>query len=1346
MTKRNEEYKKIVAAGTDYDGLIRTAADAQGIPYEFMHKLIFTESSFNNEAKSPTGPRGLGQFTGATGKAYGLITDEDFYNPQKSIPAIAAHIKDLSKSFGGDYLKVALGYNQGQGRRGAGQLAALDKGDFGSISEEGKGYMRSLLDTTGDSPNRKWFDQDQPGAYAPVGKTDGGDSYEAAMKGIIPEKNTSVNRGEFGESTGLNFETGAAPKTQPSMATLEHAQSLRAGGNKDTFEGTGIAAYESLRTSTSAQLFRNITQEDADPLAWVDVNDSSQFTAEDFEMIRKEGVDPQYFSFVLDNSRGKRSLLSNAIAMAKENQASQARLYQQGTGAQIVGGFAGLAGDPLTYAPIPGAMSGKLINRAVMGGAMGAGAGVASEALREASTGIEGHYGMAMIGGALLGGGISALLGKAKAPKPVREDMSDADMAAVLARHDEAGLPNEQFNLNPETDAGFDPASYRLEVRETARNTGADDISGMPLRDGEEFSGNMNGVNYVDHPSEAGAVRLEDGSIISADNPLNPHNIGTAASERAAKGVSMGGFTEIGYTITRSESQGVRDIGSQLMRSTTGTVSGSNGKFGATASDIVERLGSQDHVTYNRTVAALDEAMKDPKYAMASGSRVEKRLEIQRNISEAIEDSTGAKLKNLTDTELKLLQVVKGHFDDKGDSLMNPSKFGNPLAKSLMKHSRHVGHHIPNVYDRVAKMVEIKRFGSEEGLQDAIAASWYASYTSRPAVKARIDKFLKEQAKADGKVLTPKELDDAVTLMARDKAWGVAGSDKFTRNSIVDEQLDGLVGIENNNFLESRHMFDSDVPVMLSDGTEFRVNDLRDFDLTRIMPAYDRRINGDIGVMGATGKTVDEMKDAILNVKGASPKDAKALQEAMKILTGRARRDPDALMATALRSLTDASFLTKNAYMGVQNITEVAGIITKGQTKMLLKGIPMLKDMMSWGSKIKPKDLADMHGMVFGRELDDLIRPTRADIVSRLRDNAGANATASKVMGSIKWATGELSARSPFTKFLTESSNYIMDAGRQGFLMDFVNHTLKNKPHRLFNEKRLKASSITKDQYEGMKALINEHVVRQPDGSYKVQNAQKFQNDPRTMDLWRMGDKFADENILRPHKLSSNDTVAYGAMVKMAMQFKNFTMRSVNARLIRAYHNSTKNGRAIDETLQAVISAGLAGAMYMAMKYSQAVALPKDQREEFLKGQVNAKMFGYAALTRSSHIGAPFGIFNMVAAPLGFDMARNVRSSILPKGAKEKRPAGAMMYQPTRSEPFQNLLSGAAEQIPAMGLLGSVGQLGYNAAGLGEQRTGAAEREYMTGVYNAMRGMIPNDPASQFVLMKLMESHGVEAK
>jgi len=94
-----KDYASVKAKGTPYDSLIRQEADRNNIPYDYMHKLIYNESSFEPTAKSPKGPLGLGQFTELTGKAYGLMTPEDRMDPQKAVPAIARHLKDLSGAY-----------------------------------------------------------------------------------------------------------------------------------------------------------------------------------------------------------------------------------------------------------------------------------------------------------------------------------------------------------------------------------------------------------------------------------------------------------------------------------------------------------------------------------------------------------------------------------------------------------------------------------------------------------------------------------------------------------------------------------------------------------------------------------------------------------------------------------------------------------------------------------------------------------------------------------------------------------------------------------------------------------------------------------------------------------------------------------------------------------------------------------------------------------------------------------------------------------------------------------------------------------------------------------------------
>ncbi|KPA96901.1 transglycosylase SLT domain-containing protein [Pseudomonas asplenii] len=1393
----NDEYSQVLAHGTPYDSLIRQEADREGVPYDFAHKLIFNESRFDPSAKSPTGPLGLGQMTAATGRAYGLTTPEDRMDASKAIPALMRHLKDLKGAYGGDLLKTALAYNQGQGRLGAPQLDALDQGDFSKISHEGQQYMRNLLDVAGDSPSRKYFDSmgvTDPGIH-PKAKAV---SFEDATQGLTANNPVRIGDGLPGLGA-MGLKGGETPVTQDAFLPKD----------KTFFEGTGEATKASVMTSPIPSIFRYATQDTVDPLEWANPSDTSEWTRDDFEMIRKEGVDPQYFGFIMDYSKGKRANLPQAIAMAKENAAYDARIGGAGTGAQLVGGFISAGVDPLTYAPIPGATGTRLVSRVAQGAAYGSAAAVASEGLRESATGIEGHYGSALVGGALFGAGATALFDRAaqRAVRVPREDMSDEQLQKVLAMHGESALPNQNIDSDldmlpssrkpkaaPEMDdseleailarhgergpqdngrslseddyssiferhgESFESNSFagpaiRLEARETARQVGADDPSRMPWLAGEHPE-NIGGIDVVDHPSEPGAVRLQDGSILSANNPLNPKTIRDAAqfmsAERAAKGASMGGFTEIGYTLLRSENPGVRDIGGQLFRSPTGTVSGSNGKFGATASDIIERTAAQDHVSYNKMAEQLVDAIKDPMFATQPGGRQAHMDMVNRRVAEAIEDATGNKLTQLTPGERKLMETVRDHYARKADYLAAPAQFGNRNARAILPETRHAGSYIPNVYSSAAKALHLRRFGNSEGLQHAIMESWLASYAARPHVKARVDKLMTDTALREGRTIDAQGLQDAVEDYARRKAYGIAKSEDFDGSTLLSlgEQgsIPGNMGLASNNFLEGRHLFDSDMVVPLSDGSQFAVNDLREFDLSRITPSYDRRVNGDIGIMGATGRSTGELLHDIGQVKVTTKAEKAALAEAIKILTGQARRDPEGTLATTARILSDLGFVAKNAYMGVQSLSEVAGMITKGHTHMLLKGVPLLREMTQWGSKISRKDLKDMHSMVFGRELDNHIRPTRMDIIARLRDQADVSPLTANVLGSLKYATQEISARSPFTKFLMESSNYIADAGRSGVLSDLVDHVLAGRQSKLFEPQRLHSMSISPEQFEGIKDAIREHMVVSKGGKYSIKDWAALQRDPRTMDMWRLGDKIAHETILRPHALSSADTVAYGAGVKMAMQFKNFTLRSVNARLVRGFHDATKNGRAIDQTMQAVLSTGLAVSTYVAMKYSQASGMPKDQREGFLKNSLDPKMLAYAGLSRSSHIGAPLGLLNIVSAPFGFDQGAAVRSSILPRGPKEKPELGAMKYSATQDQRFTGFLGRVTEQVPAVGVLANAYQTGYNAFGALGSDSRRADQEYMTGVFNGLRGLVPNDPITQKLLLMMMESQGVEIR
>ena len=1307
---------------SDYDGIFQKAADSHGVSYDLLRKLSFNESSFNPKAVSKTGPKGIMQFTRNTARAMGLnVTDGDDdgrYNPELAIDAGAKLLASLVKKYNGDELKAALAYNQGEGPAGAPQLQAYDKGDFGSISEEGRNYMRKLLDVA-KSPNSGALEAF--GGITPKGK---GIPAEDAFKGIAKAGKVGT---ELPESHGFDVEGVAqeAPNTPYAKDFWEKTgTTLDEYNSRSTFFGFGDAAEAQIQNSTLGVAFRAARADDGydvfkdtlTPTRW----NSYVPSKEDLQKLRDSGLPPSYYGVVTGGDGENWDAL---IKLAKDNFEADQRAAEAGTGAKLAAGIVGAGVDPLSYVPLVGVAGKglKVVNKALRVGAQAGALSVASEGIRTSVAGGEAHYADAALGGLLFGAGMSAI--------------SDA-VAAGIRKARGVDSVNE-----------FAGPALRMEARETAINTGGHDTSTLPPEN-FSFEQDHRGVPFADHPTEEGAVVLANGSILSDTNPLNPRTQRDFAEidpERAAPGIKLGGFTEIGLKTLGSKDAGVRAIAQDLVRSPTGMQSGSSGKFGATASDIHERLHATDQRMYNQLYDAVDRAMKDPEFSVGEQkmSRRAIRQEVYKRAALAIERPELQA--DLTKGEREVMDLLKEHFDTKRELMEQPGIFGNANAVSIFPGSRHKGTYVPNVYDRGAKELMMQKLGGPEGLQQAIAQSWLTSYRVRPEVKARVDEYLME---LNGYKSVDQVTPEVVQKHAMDKAYGISHTEDFTASSVIDDNITGLVGIENNSFLEARNMFDSDIPVTLPDGSTFSVNDLRDFDMARIIPAYDRRVNGDISIMGGSGKTTKQLKDEIMALdkraerKGQLKGEVEALKDTVKILTGRARRNNDTAFETAMRSLNDLAFFAKNFYMGPQNLTEIAGMLAKGNVKAMLHGIPTLRDLATRTSPVSGSELRELHGALFGKELDQLIRPGREDIVQRIREASDTSGAMASVIGTIKFGTQELSARSPWTKMLNGTANYILDTARQGVLGDVAGAALGGKGSKFGKENFLKAASISPEQWKGIKQLFVDHATRDANGQFTIKDKKAFSQDPRAMDLWRLADKVADETMLRPHKVSQQDSKAYGAGVKMAMQFKNFTIKSLNAKFIRSFYEGYKNNRAIDMALTHILSLGIAGTYFAMQAHVKAYGLQESQRKDYLKKALNPTMLGYAALTRSSHTGAPLSIVSMIAGAAGFQDANMLRSTILPKEEQFQKKGGASKGRAESS----NLVGNLGSQVPALGYVGNVIATTKNAYGVATAPNKPTERDYMTGLMNSTKELVPNDPLTQQLIMKIYEANGVTIK
>lgn len=1150
--------------------------------------------------------------------------------------------------------------------------------------------------------------------------------FDALTEGLKAKPKVALGE-NLPTAAGLNIEGQAPEAPNESFGETFYkatGETMQEREDRSTWFGFGAATEAEVKNSMVGVAIRAGQTEDSldvvgdvfNPTRW----NNHKWSREELDQIRNAGVLPQYYGVI---TGGSPQNLTELINLALENQKLDQEKAKSGTGAQLAAGVIGAGVDPLTYVPIAGQVGkgGKLINKMFTVAAQSGALAGASEIARTSVAGGDAHVAEAIMGGALFGGGMTAI--------------GDAIGKAL-------GKSTNEF-------AG--PAT-RLEARETARNVDGQDLSRLPIQEGEQTFSHQ-GVKFADVPNEPGSVRLEDGSILIGENPLNPKTRQVfdevIEPERAAAGVNLGGLTEIGLKLLRSENPEIRGVAADLVRSPTGMQSGASGKIGTTASDVFERLRAVDHRFYNDIDDAVTEALKDPYFQTAfwrdSGAF---RQDIYQRVSMAIEDGSGNLKAELTPGELKVYDLLKNQFDAKREMMENPAMFGRPDAKSIFPGSRFKGTYVPHVYSKQMKELYIKELGSPEALQESIKKSWLTSYASRPEVKKRVDEALLE---ADP-TLTPEGLAAAVDKYANDKAYGISHTEQFERSSVMEENINGLVGLENNSFLEARNLFDSDMAIVLPNGQTFSVNNLREWDMDKIVPAYNRRVNGDIAIMAGTGKTTKDMKDLVETMMNKAGDDGKlkgevsTLRDTLKILTGRARRDgaDDAAMATVMSTMTDLSFFAKNAYMGVQNLTEIGGMLARGNVRALLHGVPMFRDLAFRNKKVGASEIKDLHNVIFGKELDDSIRPSKQDVIDRLRSYSDLGRGTATALGTAKYYTGELAVRSPLTKVLNDTTNYLLDAGRQGFLSDIVEHSLTGSK-RKFDDRWLKTAGISDDQWKGIKSLIRESVTRGPDGKYTIKDKKAFSQDPRAMDLWRMGDTIADETLLRPHKLSNMDAKAYGPSAKAVLQFKNFVIKSINGRTMRTFYNATKNNRAMDAALSTVMSMGLAGIYYMAQAHVKAYAMQDGRDRDYLKQALDPTMIGYAALSRSSHLGGPLGVANILGGIAGYEDTKMLRSSILPRSPTEK-PERAITYGAAKSDPVMNVVGNFFEQVPAFGYAANVGAAAYNLAGYLKADTRVNERDYMTGMYNTFRELVPNDPITQKLLLGTFEEQGIHIK
>ena len=1269
-----------VPTESPYRALYAASGKESGMSPDLLERQGYVESRWNPKAIGPMTKygqaRGLSQFIEGTGKAYGLMTEEDFHNPEKSIPAQARYMADLKKRFGGSDELALAAYNMGP----TALQRKIDKA--GGIIEdvelpaETRGYLKQI--------------------------------FEGKQSGWAADGTRAPSRINFGPSqapieSAVDRVSGASPEELGTDSERSKWDAFMGGLERSSI-GSDIR---------SGRVTIPVTERDID---WAPTDDEIQKVKD--AVIGEAGA-----SFVFNHAYSGEDL-DGLINIAKENRNSAAADGRQGVFTSLAGGLGEMVGDPVTYSALfmpGGAQVGQLFNPGtarILAGAAGAAVegsayGLLTESMRESSTGVDTDYRSAILAGAVGG---AALHGVAVGVKRAFGHTDSMD-------------------------------SFRyVEDAETSRTL--------------ESAGIIPEQRYQPGPLTSKVLKQDT---------YNP----------------VARFSTIGERMRSSQNEDIRTAAMGLFRNDKGYKDGTSG-LGRTTGEEVKRNLDNEWFDVDTTYARhAEEYIRSQRHTGLSKAELEEQFGYLVTVAR----ETGNR-KGIPQGVSEAADLM-GNFYDKriGDVLTPARRYGT--GADIIENPRDwegVANYSPVIMDTAKIARASARAGSDGHLLEIAGRALYASL-GNPQVRAKaVQAYEEEFAKLAEKALKNAETPEGAASaqqMAR-KALDVNGklTSDFRRWALqkaknqalgyVDQDMSRIKAhlyktmdpAELPDFMRSRGIFQTDAEITLADGSKFSINrDLRSGDVRAIMHSYHKRTAGDLAMsvgLGDAGfkgfsERLSRIEQQIAKAtRDDNPKlkrqlngDLNALKIAAKKMYGMSLRPDNGTWFDQLaQSLTNLSFVAKSAYMGPLNYTEIAAGLHNYGLGFFFKALPGVGEMFQRIAKGKATadDLRMLQNRLWGEEIHDVVYPSHlSSVYAVARENAIAP------LAALKAGTTRLAQIAPPAKLLGATTNRIVKTAQEEFLSELVRHA-HGQTSKVFSAAKLKHMSVDPALFQ----QVLQHVKKSSKLGSKGQltfNAGRFLKgsgkdalEARQVvaEIRRMGDLAASDVIQRP---SIGDTFIWAdsgkaSMASVVTQYQTFGLRSLEKKFLKGV-NRIRN-RDVDEALQLAWAMGLAGMSVVAFTAIRGQTIRNEEkRREFYKntmgynaenGEWDLSTLAVGALKRSSYMAAPAMAYDTIGTPLGLPFAglgRTTRETELDSEEKPKAWRTGDLGETLGNFPalkFGSQLKGVATNTANLLLRGDLDE-------------DQVERQKIALLRN-LKGILPNDPATQTALGWLME-HGM---
>lgn len=1279
-----------------YDEAIKAAAEANGLDPALFRKQLVQESGLKPGAVSSAGAVGIGQIMPKywTGQ-HGLNTPEDFKDPIKSINAAAAIMGSHVKQYG-SWDAALVAYNAGAGK---GRMEAFKEGRIQDLPKETQDYL-AKLGTSG-----------VPSAIPTVGKVEAPvDANPGVLlkAGEVPSPARLAERGVM-DTTGRLYQ-------EPELQSLGGAliDSIKHGTAGTVARGVGVHAY----------LFGN---------------QGYQFSDADVEQIRSANIGAAGAKFVMSNAQTAEDI-PKLVQLAVENR--EAANKKRSFVGDLVYGMGEALGDPITYGSmvIPGGIYARAAGlysttaaRVMAGGAAvaveGALTNVASEALRESSTGTDADLGMALASGAAFS---VALAGAGQAAKAAYRGLNRVEASETARILKENGV-----------DSVEDPTIVKPEALDRLvpgwRDVNAKDPLGVLLEtpDGD-----------VIHPAS--------GVQFSSHNPLNPKY---DALDVADPNLGGRATIEIGDVVARSSIPEHKAMASKLIRTTRGYTDGSSGRFEVTAQDVDATLRGEIAEFQSNYDRLREQAFSDPIY-QGVGTKTEQRRVFNERVIRAAEigpeaiqkltkpEQEAAKLRLEWYKKLDLVQEEPGaRWGVQAPRLMGEVVDGpnGPIVRSGAVEN----YAAPIVYNELRIGDFVQKHGMD-GAQDLVARSFMSSYLSDPKIKSRVDARM-----------AAENIKDTVEEYARKVAYGIlAATDDILDVGRLNLMLERSDFNTNNvpDFRKARSPFGYHFEIDMPGGGKFSVNDLRSWDADVLDGAYANKVKGDVSIAVGTGMTPAEFKKFLTEVEGRAAsdanlkKEARAFQKIAGNLYGIGIREGGERLNSFLGVLQDLAFMKSSAFMPLLNYSEIAAGVMRNGIGFAMRAVPGVGKMLSdirFGKKTA-ETIRTVQNLVWGTALTRAILPTYKEAIDRSTRKLYADSGVNKMntlLGTIHGATSAAAARFWTSRALNATTQHIVEAARGEFFADLAAYAHKARKTNFADKKTFHAASLSQEQMDGVVELLKKATKIDNDGNLEIVNPSALTRGPAAADLRRYG-QFWSERVIQQDSIGSTFRWSHLPLVKPLTQFMSFVGRSFNAKLIRGNSDIMRNGDIGEALSLYVLSPVMAGSMYAATTYLQSLKFSDDRdRKKFLEERLGTKddigPLAAGAVKRMAVLSAPGYLYDTIGqtpyaqkfAPEFFAYAGFGKTST---EAKLKRDA---MTQPGA---VGGILGDAIEQSPAVKIADSLvgigkGGVDYLAAEGWKEKEKAAK-----SLTRAFAGLLPNDPLTQRAFMEFKEAAGVD--